>query len=63
MNQASAQAYFSTSPETLGSFIWNGNTMTYIPSQSLTSGTNYTVIVGIGAKDLAGNSIQTPYSG
>ena len=62
MTQASAQSAFSTSPATSGSFGWSGNMMTYTPGSSLSSGTTYTVTIGTGAKDLAGNSLQSPYS-
>ena len=62
MNQVSAERAFSTSPVTRGSFSWSGNTMIYTPSPSLAYSTTYTVTVGTGAKDLAGNSLQLPYS-
>ncbi|HEX7627337.1 MAG TPA: Ig-like domain-containing protein [Candidatus Methanoperedens sp.] len=62
MNQATAQSAFSTSPATSGSFSWSGNMMTYTPGSSLLASTTYTVIIGTGAKDLAGNSLQSPYS-
>jgi len=62
MNQASAERAFSTSPVTRGSFSWSGNTMIYTPNPSLAYSTTYTVTVGTGAKDLAGNSLQLPYS-
>ena len=62
MNQASAQSAFSTSSATTGSFSWSGNTMTYTPSSYLAYSTSYTVTIGTGAKDLAGNSLQSTYS-
>ncbi|MFZ3169380.1 MAG: Ig-like domain-containing protein, partial [Candidatus Methanoperedens sp.] len=39
-----------------------GDTMTYTPDSSLASSTTYTVNVGTGAMDLAGNSLQSLYS-
>lgn len=62
MNQASAQSAFSTSSATTGSFSWSGNTMTYTPSSYLAYSTSYTVTIGTGAKDLAGNNLQSTYS-
>ena len=62
MNQASAQSAFSTSSAITGSFSWSGNTMTYTPSSYLAYSTSYTVTIGTGAKDLAGNSLQSTYS-
>ena len=60
MNQTSAQTAFLTSPSTAGSLSWSGNMMTYTPT-SLSAMTTYTVNIGTGAKDLAGNSLQSPY--
>jgi len=62
MNQTSAESAFNTSPETAGSFSWNGNNMTYTPDSDLTSDTTYTVTIGTGAKDLAGNNLQTEHT-
>lgn len=41
MNQESVQSAFSTSPATIGSFSWSGNTMAYTPSSNLVSDTTY----------------------
>jgi regulation of enolase protein 1 (concanavalin A-like superfamily) len=62
MNQTSVQSAFSTSPGTSGSFTWSGNTMTYTPSANLIYNNIYTVTVGTGARDLAGNGLQTQFS-
>jgi PGF-pre-PGF domain-containing protein len=62
MNQTSAESAFNTSPETAGSFSWNGNNMTYTPDSDLTSNTPYTVTIGTGAKDPAGNNLQTKHT-
>lgn len=60
MNQASVQNAFSTSPPIIGSFSWSGNTMTFTPSSNLAYATTYSVTVGTGAKDTAGNNLQSP---
>ncbi|HYN44439.1 MAG TPA: carbohydrate binding domain-containing protein, partial [Candidatus Limnocylindrales bacterium] len=68
MNQASAQSSFSTSihpelnPAIIGSFSWSGNTMTYTLSSNLNNSKTYNATVGTGARDLAGNSLQSPYN-
>ena len=62
MNQSSAQTAFSTDPSTTGGFNWNGNMMIYTPGSNLAYNTTYTVTVGTGAKDIAGNNLQAPYS-
>jgi formylglycine-generating enzyme required for sulfatase activity len=62
MNKESAQSAFYTSPATIGSFSWSGNTMAYTPSSNLVSDTTYIVTVGTGATDLTGNNLQSPYS-
>jgi len=62
MNQSSVQSAFSTSPATTGSFSWDANNMTYTPDSNLAYSTTYTVTVGTGAMDLAGNNLQSPHS-
>jgi hypothetical protein len=61
MDQASVQTAFSTSPATKGSFRWDGNTLIYTPSLNLAYRTRYTVTVGTGARDFAGNGLQSPH--
>ncbi|MCD4815925.1 MAG: DUF1349 domain-containing protein, partial [Methanosarcinales archaeon] len=61
MNQTSAESAFNTSPETTGSFTWNGNIMTYTPDFDLTSDTTYEVTIGTGAEDLAGIPLATAF--
>jgi len=61
MDQASAESAFSMSPETGGSFSWNGNIMTYTPYSDLTFDTTYTVTIGTGVMDLADNNLQTEH--
>ena len=58
MNHTSVESAFSTSPNTTGSFSWIGNNMTYTPGSTLNFGTTYSVTIGSGAKDLAGNMLS-----
>ena len=60
MNQSSVRSAFSTNPVTNGTFAWNGNNMTYTPS-NLAYNTTYNVTVGTGVMDLAGNNMLLPY--
>ena len=62
MDNSSVQSAFSTSPGTNGSFSWSGNVMTYTPDSNLAYGQTYIVTVGTGAKDVAGNSLNSAYS-
>ncbi len=59
MDTASAQAAFGLSPSATGSFSWagGGTILTFQPSQPLQPGTTYTITVGTGATDLAGNAL------
>ena len=64
MNQTAAQGAFSlvrTSDGTpvAGSFVWNGNVMTFNPTSPLGEGTSYTATVGVGATDSAGNNLAS----
>ena len=62
MNKASAEGAFSIDPSVSGTFSWDGNTMIYVPSSPLALSTTYTVTIGTGAKDLAGNSLSSTFS-
>ena len=62
MNQTSVQSAFSTMPSTNGSYSWNGYTMTYTPNANFAYNTIYSATIGTGAKDLAGNSLTSPFS-
>lgn len=61
MNETSAEAAFSLNGVT-GTFSWIGNTMTFTPGANLASATNYTVTIGTGAQDLAGNPMTSAYT-
>ena len=58
MNHSSVQSSFFTINATSGSFSWSGNNMTYTPGSNLEYGKTYTVIIGTGAKDIAGNNMD-----
>ncbi len=62
MNEATTEAAFSITPALVGTSSWVGNTMTYTPAANLASGTKYTVTIGTGAQDLAGNPMASAYS-
>jgi hypothetical protein len=64
MDKASAQAAFSLarasdSAAVTGSFSWSGSTMTFQPAATLAGGIDYRATVAAGARDLAGNQLQT----
>ncbi len=60
MQQAATEAAFSISPHIEGSFLWIGNTLIFTPD-ALSIATVYTVTIGTGALDLAGNTLESPY--
>ena len=66
MDRAATEAAFSLAPtggaKVAGSFSWSGNTMTFDPSVNLANGAAYTVAVGSGAKDTAGNALPSEKS-
>jgi len=59
MNESAVEAAFSVAPSVAGTFTWsNGSTtLLFQPSQSLALGTSYTVTIGTGAMDVAGNGL------
>ena len=59
MNESTVEDAFSIAPSVGGTFSWsNGSkTLTFRPSQAFALGTSYTVTIGTGATDLAGNSL------
>lgn len=62
MNHTSVENAFSISPPVRGVFSWEGNTMTFTPTNSLSSGETYTVTIPKEITDLQGNSMIVPYS-
>jgi hypothetical protein len=64
MDKASAEAAFSLVRATdgaavAGAFSWSGSTMTFRPAAALAEGTTYRATVVAGARDLAGNELET----
>ena len=64
MYQPDTQAAFSISPQVAGSFAWNFDSteLTFTPETPLAADTTYTVTLGAGATDIAGNPLAVPYS-
>lgn len=64
MSKSATQSAFQISPAKSGSFSWNGagTVMTFTPISALTSSQNYTVTIGTGATDLAGNPLQSAHN-
>ena len=65
MNTSSVQNAITISPAiTISGYGWNSDntTLTITLSSNLSYNTTYNVTVGIGAKDTAGNGLETPYS-
>jgi len=59
MNQTSVENAFSIDPSVNGTFTWS--TMNFNPDANLTPNTLYTVTIGTGAEDLAGNNLATDH--
>ncbi|MCL0098945.1 Ig-like domain-containing protein, partial [Dehalococcoidia bacterium] len=62
MDTGSAEGAFSISPDVSGVFSWLDNTMTFNPDENLAYNTTYTVTIGTGAMDLAGNPMAVAHS-
>lgn len=64
MNQGKTEAAFSADPVISCSFSWNSEAteLTCDPVTDLLSGETYTISLGTGAQDLAGNTLDTAYS-
>ncbi|PJB21246.1 MAG: hypothetical protein CO114_06360, partial [Euryarchaeota archaeon CG_4_9_14_3_um_filter_38_12] len=69
MDTASVQSAFSSSPNLgTGSFTWfsvggfGDKRVVFNPDQDMTYGTTYTITIGTGAKDKAGNNMASAYS-
>jgi hypothetical protein len=57
MNKSSCENAFSILPLKTGAFSWTANTLTFTPTIPLDYSTQYTVILGTGAKDLTENNL------
>lgn len=64
MNKATVDAAFSISPAVAGTALWDGTDTlrTFQPSAPLAPSTQYTVTVGVGARDRAGNALAAPFT-
>jgi hypothetical protein len=64
MNHSSVENSITISPyEPISDYSWDDNTITIILESDLRYGTGYTVMVGTGARDLAGNALEESFSG
>lgn len=61
VNHADAEARFSISPQTTGSFSWKGNTLTFNPS-SFKLLTRYSIKITAGVKSIYGLPMASEYS-
>ncbi|UCE73404.1 MAG: Ig-like domain-containing protein [Methanomassiliicoccales archaeon] len=63
MNQTSVEESIFISPDAeIMDFSWEGNTLTITFTSDLEPDTEYSVTIGAGAKDAAGNPLDGPYS-
>src|SRR5687768_7429879 len=53
---------FTFSPTVAGTLSYTGNTATFTPTTQLAQNTTYTVTVGTGVRDRAGNGLAAPYT-
>lgn len=61
MNQQSVQEAFLSQPLLGCEWVWEGNKATCRVTSGLAEHKNYTITLGTGAKDTAGNAIAAPY--
>ncbi len=64
MQKSTVDAAFSISPAVAGTALWDASDSlrTFQPSAPLAASTQYTVTVGVAAKDAAGNALAAPFS-
>ena len=64
MHRTSVENAFSTSPTVPGTFAWSGDSqaLVFTPDSNLTLGTTYTITVGTGASDVAGNTLASAFN-
>lgn len=61
MNQTSVDNAININPSISYTLTWNGNIISITPDDDLEYLTNYTITIGIGAMDLANNSLGEEY--
>ena len=61
MNRASVEAAIEVDPAAPYAAEWNGHTLVLRTSTPLAELTEYTVTIGVGAQDLGGTALATPY--
>jgi hypothetical protein len=59
MDQSATEAAFQLAPNAAGSFSWSNNNLMLTPDFPLAANTQYTMTIGTGAKDLAGNLLSS----
>lgn len=57
MNRDAVPLFFQVEPTVTGAFDWNGNTLTFRPTQALQPGTSYTVTLHSGMESDAGRKL------
>jgi len=62
VDHISAESNFALSPATAGSFSWNGNTMTFIPTKQLSHTVTYTITVGADVASLYGINSRSSFT-
>ncbi|MBL8917836.1 MAG: Ig-like domain-containing protein [Myxococcaceae bacterium] len=64
MQKSAVDAAFSISPAVAGTALWDASDSlrTFQPTAPLAASTQYTVTVGVAAKDAAGNALAAPFS-
>lgn len=60
VDHSAAQDAFSIEPDVSGAFSWSGSTMIFTPDASLPLETAFSVAIGTGIPDLAGNRMTDP---
>lgn len=62
MAQTATELSFALQPHQPGLFVWSGpDRLCYVPNWNLTPLTSYTVTIGVGAQDIAGNPLTEPF--
>ena len=62
MNQTLTEAAFTILPAITGTFNWGSPVLTFTPDDDLLYSTTYTVTIGVGATDKAGNTLAVEYT-